>query len=117
MANPQISTYDMTVENGKYTFEFADGYMLVKIEGTPKEIGYQMFQNYINTTQDGYGNRWPAGYDVYGPFSLEIAGQGPDYSFEITVDWLAAIRPEPPPEFWDELKGSFDRYLRLIAFS
>lgn len=117
MANPQISTYDMTVENGVYTFLHQDGYLTVKIEGTPKEIAYRMFTGYISTVQDGYGNRWPSGYDVLGPFSLEISGTGSEYVSEITVDWLAAIRPEPSHEFWEELNTSFRRYINLIVFS
>lgn len=107
----------MTVENGRYTFVHEDGYLRIKLEGTPKEIAYKMFDSYIHTVQDGYGNLWPAGYDVLGPFSLEISGAAPNHSFDITVDWLAAIRPEPPHEFWEELKTSFGRYLDLIAFS
>lgn len=125
MANPKISMYEMTVENGRYTFLHQDGYLSVRIEGTPKEIAYKIFDSYINThtiqqdshMQDGYYHGWPAGYDVLGPFALEISGRSPDHSFDITVDWLAAIRPEPPPEFWEELKTSFGRYINLVIFS
>lgn len=114
MANPKISVYNMSVENSRYTFIHQDGYNIRPflgtndVEGTTKDIAYKLFDTYIHTSREGY--------TILGPFWV-LTTPDEERPFEVGVDWLAAIKPEPSPEFWAELNSYFIRFMDLIIFS
>ena len=108
MTNIMPQNYLMTGDEKKYTFLHQDSYITIKVEGTIKDIAYQLFQNFLNTRSDGYGVNYP---DPVGPFCLDVAEK------QVILEWACTIRPEPSTEFWNELSAQVQRFMDLKAFS
>ena len=106
-----LQKYTMNIKGDKYIFSQHNVNFGIEIEGTIKELAFQIYKNFLkNSTIHGMNCYW----EPYGPFWLQFYQDGTP---NVVLDFLSEIIPPPTPEFWNELNNYINRFFKLIIYS